>query len=185
MLKLTNTQLLNRLMECSESTFVSLKAVTEPAMRKTGNPYAGKVKKVIIASGSLNFRYTRVVNRQRRRESLPEDFKAKQRQWGEKLPHCPLVRYVGEDGKERFYLDIKLQGRVEQYRHIDTGQMIARDVLQPWLRDQTTHRQGVRYPIIQRDFRITNIVELRILGEVWQVRSGAAKLERLLKGKPK
>lgn len=185
MLRLTNTQLLNRLHELSDSTFVSLKAVVKPDMRKTGNPYHGKVLKVVIATGCLNFRYSRVVNRQKKRESLPENFKAKERQWGEKLPHCPLVKHVGGDGQTRYYLDIKVQGRVEQYRDIETGQMIARDRIAPWLRNQTTHRQGVRYPIIQRDFRITNIVELRILGEVWEVRSGAAKLERLLKGTKK
>ncbi len=182
MLKLTNTQLLNRLKKTDSCTFISLRAVIEPTMRKTENPFFGRVLKIVSAAGTLNARYTNAVNNQRIRENLKPDFKAKQRQWGDKLPDCPVIRFVSAAGRVSYYLDIKIQSRSDQYRDIETGRVITKDQLEPWLPPHQKTRQGVRRVIALRDFRIDRIAELRIYGDVWQVRSGIAKLNRLLKG---
>lgn len=181
--KFTNTQLLNRLLKCSDCTFVSLRAVVKPTMRATGNPWHNRVLKVVTAAGTINARYSRMVNRQRTRENLPADFKAKERSWGTKLRDCPVIEYEHEDGNKGYYLDIKIQSRVDQYRDIETGKLIPKDALEEWLRPPQKTRQGVEKRIAMRDFRIDRIVELKIKGDVWQVRSGVAKLDRLLKGK--
>ncbi|MBK8583851.1 MAG: hypothetical protein IPL86_19180 [Flavobacteriales bacterium] len=182
MLKLTNTQLINRLKKTEECTFISLRAVVEPEMRKTCNPFHGRVLKVVTAAGSINFRYSRVVNSQRIREGKPADFKAKMRQWGEKLDDCPLIKHVNAWGRVSYYLDIKIQSRVDQYRDIETGRLITKDQLLQWLPPHQKTRQGLNRVVSLRDFRIDRIAEIKINGEVWQVRSGFAKLERLLKG---
>lgn len=183
MLKFTNTQLLNRLKKTADCTFISLRAVVEPTMRKTGNPYFGRVLKIVSAAGTINARYTNAVNNQRVRESLPATFKAKPRQWGEKLKDCPVIRYETAAGRIRYYLDIKIQSRSDQYRDIETGAVITKDRLEEWLPPHQKTRQGVRKVVSLRDFRIDRIAEIRIKGDLWQVRSGIAKLERLLKGK--
>ena len=183
--KFTNTQLLNRLLKVSDCTFISLRAVVKPTMRATGNPWHNRVLKVVTAAGTINVRYSRAVNLQRRREAKPEDFKAKERSWGTKLPDCPVVQYEHEDGSKVFYLDFKIQSRVDQFYEKDTGRKITKDQLEPWLRPPQKTRQGVEKRIAWRDFRIDRIVELKIKGDVWQVRSGVAKLDRLLKGNPK
>lgn len=183
--KFTNTQLLNRLRKTSDCTFISLRAVVSPTMSKTGNPFHGRVLKVVSAAGTINLRYARAVNLQRSREQKPADFKARERSWGTKLPDCPVVEYTHEDGATRFYLDFKIQSRVDQYREIETGRLITKDQLEPWLRPPQKTRQGVEKRIAWRDFRIDRIVEMKIKGDVWQVRSGMAKLERLLKGSSK
>jgi hypothetical protein len=183
--KFTNTQLLNRLRKCSDCTFISLRAVVAPTMTKTGNPFHGRVLKLVSAAGTINVRYSRVVNLQRARESKPADFQAKERSWGSKLPDCPIVEYTHKDGTTHYYLDFKIQARTDQYRDIETGRVITKDQLEEWLRPPQKTRQGVEKRIAWRDFRIDRICEMRIQGDVWQVRSGMAKLERLLKGNPK
>jgi len=124
------------------------------------------------------------VNNQRVRESLPADFKAKQRQWGDKLKDCPVIRFQTAAGRISYYLDIKIQSRCDQFREIETGRVITKDQLEEWLPSHSKTRQGVQKVIALRDFRIDRIAEIKIKGEVWQVRSGFAKLTKLLKGNP-
>ncbi len=185
MLKLTNTQLLNRLKRIDGSTFVSVRAVVRPTMRTTGNPFAGRVLKVVSAAGVLNFQYSRVVNLQRIRESRPSNFVAKPRQWGEHIKDCPVIRHVDAAGRVSYYLDIKIQSRTDQYRLIETGAVVTRDQLEEWLPPYPKTRQGLTKKVSMRDFRIEHLAEIRIHGEVWQVRSGFARLTRLLHPKPK
>jgi len=180
--KFTNTQLLNRLRKVSDCTFISLRAVVAPTMTKTRNPFHDRVMKVVSAAGTINVRYSRAVNLQRGREGLRTDFVARERSWGTKLPNCPVIEYTHEDGETVYYLDIKIQARTDQYRLIETGRVVTKDQLEEWLRPPQMTRQGVEKRIAWRDFRIDRIVELRIKGDVWQVRSGVAKLDRLLKG---
>jgi len=182
-LKLTNTQLVNRLRRLDACTFISLRAVVVPTMRKEGNPWHGRVLKVVTAAGVLNARYSRVVNRQRLREGLPEDFRAKSRQWGERQPDCPLVKFIDRQGRPKYYLDIKIQSRTDQFRDITSGAVVTKDLLEDFLRSPQKTRQGVNKRIAMRDFRIDRIAEIRIQGEVWQIRSGFARLQRLLKGR--
>lgn len=184
MLKLTNTQLLNRLKKIDDCTFISLRAVIRPTMRKNGNPFFGSVLKVVTAAGSINFRYSRVVNRQRIREAKPADFKATERAWGTKLKDCPIVQHTNGEGITSYYLEFKIQSRCDQYRDIETGAVITKDQLAEWLPPHPTTRQGLNCVVAMRDFRIDRIVEIKIKGEVWQVRSGFAKLTRLLRGNP-
>jgi hypothetical protein len=153
-----------------------------PTMRKEGNPWHGRVMKVVTAAGVLNARYSRVVNRQRVREGQPEDFRSKPRQWGERQPDSPLVKFVDRAGRPKYYLDIKIQSRTDQFRDIATGAVVTKDLLDPFLRPPQKTRQGLVKRIAVRDFRIDRIAEIRIQGEVWQIRSGFARLQRLLKG---
>lgn len=185
MLKLTNTQFVNRLKRIDGCTFVSLRAVVRPTMRTTGNPYAGRVLKVVSAAGVLNFRYSRVVNLQRIREARPADFVAKPRQWGEHLNDRPIIRHVDDAGRVSYYLDIKIQSRTDQFRLIDSGAVVTRDQLEEWLPAYPKTRQELTKKVAMRDFRIEHIAELRINGELWQIRSGFARLTRLLKPKAK
>ena len=183
--KLTNTQFLNRLKSVEDCTFISLRAIVKPTMRKEGNPFFGRVMKIVTAAGTINARYSRMVNRQRVREKLPADFKAHERSWGEKFKGCPIVEHTNPAGLTTYYLDFKVQSRSDQYRDIETGRVVTKDQLEPWLRPPQKTRQGVVKRIVMRDFRIDRIIEIRIKGEHWQIRSGLAKLDRLLKGTSK
>jgi hypothetical protein len=69
---ITIEQLKARIAERKGATAVSIVTTTEPKMRKTGNPYMGRVRRIASRSGMLNANYENSVNRQRAREDHPE-----------------------------------------------------------------------------------------------------------------
>lgn len=175
------TQFIDRLRQEKRTQFVSLRAVCDPRMRKRDNPWAGRIRKVIYASGVINFVYGRLVNRQRRREQRAPTFAAAPRRWGRKLKGCPLIEHTNLAGETWLYLDIKLQSRVDQYRDCETGAVIPRDELLRWLPDYYRPKhQGVSREIVVRDFRLDHIAELRLGGERWTIEPAATELQKLL-----
>lgn len=152
-------------------------------MRKRGNPYFGNVRKVVYASGVINFVYSRLVNRQRRREGRAPSFRAAKRHWGRKLKGCPLIEHTNGAEETWLYLDLKVQSRVDQFRDAATGAVIPRDELQPWLPKYRKPTQGVSREVVIRDFRLDHIAELRLCGERWAIEPAATELQTLLQPK--
>ena len=54
----------------NKTTFVQLRSVTEPDMRKTNNRFYGLVKKASYLNGVINFDYQQMVNNARVRENI-------------------------------------------------------------------------------------------------------------------
>ena len=80
------------------ATAVCIVTDTEPKMRKTNNPFFGRVRRIASRSGMLNASYENAVNRQRGRENHPEagEFNASAL-WGGKGEHVSpaIVRHTG------------------------------------------------------------------------------------------
>ena len=99
----------------AESADVTIVSRTEPAMRKTDNPFVGKLFKVSKVSGTINWQYGHEVNRQREREggfdivdgqpvvATVEVFKAHDRKWGTRIENSPFVEHNGQH-----YLEVKV-----------------------------------------------------------------------------
>lgn len=146
---------------------VTVRAHTIPGMRKTNNPYAGKVYKDSSVNGEIHWNYSSSVNRQRIREDLVPDFVAKPRKWGERLPNSPFVHYKG-----KFYIELKGERRLtEIYRNIADDVEVSKEVLEPFLNEpyDPSGHQGVDKPIHLRDYTLTNIREIRIGGNLYRV----------------
>lgn len=147
------------------SSFVSIRTAVEPRMRKTDNPYWGKLLKYSTINGLINVNYSSSVSNQREREGIEEEFVAEQRKWGVKIPKTPLVEHRGE-----FYLEIKVHSvSSSEYITLD-GEVVDRELVKPFLYiPKQAATQKTEKPIILRDFKISSIRSITMHGEEFAV----------------
>ncbi len=170
-MKITRDQLLVLLAMQSRSTIVSLTAETRPEMRKRGNPHADAVK-IAAVSGVLGCKYANAVNRRRDREGRPENadgsveqFYSTRRAWGRRVDPSPLVEHRG-----RFYLDLQRQRILREEFRTPDGATVPRAKIEPFLRVRDEgRRQGLKRPVVLRDFSIDSIRQLRLHGQIYDV----------------
>jgi hypothetical protein len=179
-LLLSQSQLERRLFKRRDAAPIGMTALTEPDMRITNNPFAGRVAKICNVNGFINWRYSRAVNRQRVREWKPADFRALSRSWGQRVKNSPLVALVTEHGETLLYIEIKVQTAVAQFRNSETGEVIPLEALKRFLiKPAKPVWQGLYRHIVLRDYRLDHIAELRIEGEVWRIRKCWNRFQRL------
>lgn len=166
-----------RLLDFSACHFVGLRAVHVPEMRVRNNPYHGRVLKLSRVNGCINWKYSRAVNRQRKREDKPQDFLAAERVWGNRIGFCPLVIHLLD--VPYFYLELKRE-RVERwYFDNETLQPIPEVELIPYLPKRAKSRQKLDREVVLRDYRLDHIAEMSIDGETWQIDPAWWKLTAL------
>lgn len=159
----------------ADSMPIGMTTVTVPAMRKKNNPYFGHVAKISRVNGWINWRYAKSVNRQRVRERKRADFQALVRAWGMRVEKTPLIKHG-----DALYLDVKVQQRHVIYIDTRSATEIPWPLIKPFVRPpQKARRQNLDRDVILRDFKVTNIAELRIAGEVWRVRKCWNRLQKL------
>ena len=158
--------------------FATIVAETEPAMRKTGNPFVGATK-ISSVNGLLNWIYQNSVNNQRARENQPldaqgevEHFTPVSRKWGKRIVRqdgsvTPLVEHNGQ-----FYLELKIQKSLGHEYRLGSLTIDSKDI-EPFLPQRTEGaRQMVDNPVILRDYRIDNIRQITMDGTVYDVVAG-------------
>lgn len=166
---ITVDELKELLKKTSKTQFISLTTITTPSMRKRGNPFPA-ARKLSLCVGTINWRYSRSVNRQRVREDKTPDFQALHRQWGRKLKRNPLVSLRKKKQGMSYYLDLKLERRTELFFDSETKQKITKDQLLPWLvKPKPQWRQGLFKEVILRDFSLSNIAEISVNGEQYRI----------------
>ena len=69
---ITIADLKAKIAERKGATAVQVVTTTQPKMRKTNNPFYGRVRRIAARSGMLNANYENAVNHQRAREDHPE-----------------------------------------------------------------------------------------------------------------
>ncbi len=158
MKKITQEQLINLIDTINGTTFVSIDIVSEPKMRKTGNPYLGTTKAVTL-SGAINYDYQNSVNNQLEREDKDRDFTSQKRSWGEHTGN-----WITHKGQH--YLPIKVQGASDPI-YILEGNEIEKDKLAPFLyKSNKPHTQEkLEEEITVRDVKISSIRVIRIKNE--------------------
>jgi len=147
------------------TSFVTIVAVTEPRMRKRGNPYSGRVFKRSRVNGAIGWLYDSGVNRQRVREGLEPDFESFPRKWGERIKGTPFVEHKGKT-----YLELKVE-RALSTEYLLDGEVIDKSVIEEWLPKPKPEgeRQQVEAPVILRDYDLANIKEISFDGMRIQV----------------
>lgn len=146
------------------STIVSFVAETIPAMRKTNNPYFGRVIKRSRVVGMLGWIYENSVNAQRAREGSPVDFESAPRKWGQRVTGTPLVEHGG-----KWYLEVKVQSARSPEYYCDGGP-IDREVIAEYLKSADDHgRQELNRPVILRDYAVESIQEFTCGGETFPI----------------
>jgi hypothetical protein len=149
----------------------SATALTEPEMRKTGNPYAGKVRKLSRVSGFIAD-YENMVNNQLDREGKDQlTFNAKPRKWGRKVS-LALVEHV-KDGETRHYISFVPQHSKPFYL-IATAlglMLIEKAILAPWMPEhKAPTNQGTDKAIEPRDYNLANVSSFRVGGHSYRIR---------------
>ena len=120
-------------------------------------------------NGFIGWNYENAVSRQQIREGGEGTFQVKPRKWGERVVGTPLVEHKGNT-----YLELKVEKVVKtDYFQVDDGKItpcqkgdIAHLMRKP---SPNGGHQGVTKEIILRDYDLSNIVELRIGGVVYQI----------------
>ena len=164
---ITVPQLAEILAKQNAATFVTFTALTEPEMRKTGNPYAGKVRKLSRVNGVIGD-YESAVNRQLAREGNAQlHFTAQPRKWGVHVSRA-LVEHKGG-----FYLSSRpLHSRPFWLLLTDIGLMpVAKAMFDQWVPPyRPPTNQGTEKAIEPRDYALDNIASLSMNGERFRVR---------------
>ena len=131
---------------CEPITFI---ARTDPKMRKTGNPFVGRVVKVAKVNGLVNFNYEANVLKQLEREGKsPADFQQGE-SWHEAVVRNDgtLTPFCKHKTNGSLYLRFRLIGSIEsEYRWINSDTPLTSaemDQLRPFIVVSTYSNQGV------------------------------------------
>jgi len=165
---MTEVQLAAMLTANKGASIVTIVTMTDPTMRKTGNPFVGNVKKVSRVNGMIGWSYENAVNNQLAREDKTAEFVAKPRKWGTRLNGTPLVEHKGN-----FYLEMKVE-RSLGYRYedlqgnpLDDATMAQVKAFMPIKAKPQT--QGTDKEIILRDYRLSSILSITYKGTCYLV----------------
>jgi hypothetical protein len=163
--EITRRALELKIRELKGAKIATIVSETVPAMRKTDNPFHGRIRKVSRTNVVLNCVYQNSVNNQREREDLERNFEPEPRKWGQRIVGTGLVEHNGE-----LYLETKIQ-RTLGYTYIDqSGSEVDPAIINPYLPKRVEgERQGVEKPVIWRDYKLASIRELVVDGTTFVV----------------
>lgn len=153
---------------------ISLTVRTQPRVnkknRQTGMPCPFVVvSKVINLNCILKTDYEKAVNKRRRAEGLPDNFKVSDAAWHVTAPEGPPFVMNGKNPSEQRYLKVRCLRLLETSYWAD-GKKISKSALSGWLPKKSTPKnQGVQNPIIIRTFKTENIQEIRKSGKIFMV----------------
>lgn len=167
MIQITQQELITLLSGLRGATPVTIVAVTEPKMNKTGNPYIGRVLKTQSSNVFVNFNYENAVNNARFKESGETGFTAHPRKWGVRIAGTPLVLNKGI-----YYLECRFFKASDPTYTIDNV-VVDKSVLEPFMPAtySNAEHQGLsaEKEVIIRDFKLTNIKEIVVNRNYYEV----------------
>lgn len=172
-MKLTKSQLVETIKSIKGTTFATLETSTEPKMRKTGNPYFGRVRKI---SKGLNVQigsvYEKAVNRQAEREGNESagEFKAEKLAYGSWLVPHKLIEHKGEI-QIRVTCNPRMKPKSVSYE-ID-GVEIPVEEIKPFMPEsKKSARQesfGVEREVVPRNFKLESITAITVNGTRYRI----------------
>jgi hypothetical protein len=175
-MKMTKNQLVNTIKGIKGNTFATLETSTEPAMRKTGNPYVGRVRKISKGLNvSIGAIYENSVNRQAGREGNPDagEFVAEKLAYGQWLVPHKIIEHKGE-------LQIRVTCNphmkpTEVYYTVD-GERATDEVtaeiksFEPEKKSATRQSDfGVHREVVPRNFKLESITGITVNGTHYKI----------------
>jgi hypothetical protein len=158
--------------------FIGLVTETVPDMRKTGNPFFGRVTKKSFTTVQIGASYTNAVNNRREKEGSVdiEPFIPKERKWGVRINGTPLVVHVkkGESGPT-FYMECRVLSTYHEPEYYLDGRFVdmipLRDEILSFITPKGSNAewQGVTQEIIIRDYALNSIREVKMDKEVYVI----------------
>ena len=150
------------------ATFIGFTSESEPKMRKTNNPYFGKVVKVNTHNAKVNCDYEAGVNRRLDKEGKEPDFVAKGN-W-----HAPLMiddkytplAYKVSDPDELYLRYFPEKSGTPVFVDKETGELVDKAKLAPFMPAPSTYEnQGLDSPNEIKVMKLSNIRRISIAGE--------------------
>lgn len=165
---ITEVRLVEMLRQNKGATIVTIVTRTEPDMRKTGNPFVGRVVKVSRVNGMLGFNYSNSVNRQLEREGEVADFVAQPRKWGNRIEGTPLVEHKGN-----YYVEMKVEKSLGHRFEWTDGTILddkAIENMKVFMPiKSSSSSQGTDKEIILRDYKVASIIAITYRGHCYLV----------------
>lgn len=96
---MTANQIVSMMSNVKGATICTIVSATEPKMRKTANPYIGRVKKLTKVQYQFGYNYENAVNNRLKKEGKEPNFSTASRKWGEWVIPNKVAEHKGE-----FYL---------------------------------------------------------------------------------
>lgn len=152
-------------------SFASIHSVTWLDMRKTGNPFAGRVLKVSKFLAIVgNWNYAKSLENQAIRENVETEFEIKPRKWGFRLSDSGIVEHKG-----KLYLECKIEKSFGSRIVFDNGQYISnRDIetirsFMP-IRKESSTQDAIEKKVILRDYAFDSIRKIKLNGITYRIR---------------
>lgn len=171
-------QLREIVVERKGATFVEIVTNTEPKMRKTGNPYYGRVRRIARRNGMLGTSYENDVNNQRHRENQPLDDEGQvepfvaEALWKGKGQHVGpnLARHTetGEEYLVFFPARRDAQGNpiADEDQWLIDGNPVPKETIEPYLVAGNSEKQQVTRKIPWRTIGLSNVRQIKIDGNL-------------------
>jgi len=168
MKKITRSALVEMLKSLPKSnTFVGVTMTTVPRMRKTNNPWFGRVRKTSTVTGCVHYNYESNVNAQREREGKPEDFVIQAPSWGERVGDTCIIEHKG-----KLYIDLRVL-RCLRNRYFADGTRISKDTIDAWLQKSgPSKKQDLKKDVVVRRPEIVNLRRINVNKERYEVIDG-------------
>lgn len=168
----THAQLIGVLMSMDHAQPIGLVTRTEPKMRKTDNPYHGRITKVTECNVFVNCDYEKAVNRQLGREHKEQTFQAGQRAFAaERRSYngkpTPVLDYVTKENVRKTYLEVHFRGhlKTESRFILDGRTAIDKSEFNEFMNHSSgSEHQGLNSEIVVRTYDTRNIIEVRYSG---------------------
>ena len=140
--------------------WASVLTVTEPKMRKTGNPY-NKITKISRRVMGIGYEYPVQVNNEREREGIQEEYKPQPLKWGKFVEGSKtLIEHKGN--KYVRLSDNSNTPSVSKY-YDENGNEVAYEDIKPFLQTSSqSKQQKTEKTIIVNSIKVDNIKEFKI-----------------------
>ena len=152
------------LMGLQRGRFATFEAITEPKMRKGGNPYHGQILKVAKAQVQWDVDYEKSMNAARQRDGL-EARKVQPRKWGVHIEDTPFVFHVRK-GETRGNLYVRMNVKKSLgYVYIDkrNGKTVDADTIHSFMPDKP------KTELTWREYGIETLISITADGNTYAI----------------
>lgn len=160
--EVTKDQLLEILKGIDSSQFVNVVTVTEPKMRKTNNPYFGKVFKRTKRNYLVGNDYEKRVQNNEKKEGLEGNFQTEYSRVGEHISKCVLFN----ESKNTYYFQVETFEEVKPTDtefFLDDGEIIDQTLLMDFLQFSSSSKKQVQdRKVTVQCPKVDNIKEITI-----------------------
>ena len=170
--KISKRALVNLLIQCkgiSGNTFVGIDTITVPVLAGgKKNSMQGRVQKIMIGATAMIFQnkksnaYEAMVKRRLEAEGKkPESFELKPRQWGERLPNCPVVVHTNKQGETNYYLEVIFL-KAGHVTYLLDGKETAKEKIEGLNEKEEGEQGGLEDKVIIRSFKMDSIARITL-----------------------